>query len=97
MLEIYNSDIPTEYIREIGKADLFDTMDGPGIVALYRRKVPAKYITAMGTADIFDNMNAREALALYNRGVPASFYQELSENEIDNLNFSDVLTLFQGN
>jgi hypothetical protein len=66
-------------------------------VALYRRKVPAKYITAMGTADIFDNMNAREALALYNRGVPASFYQELSENEIDNLNFSDVLTLFQGN
>jgi len=42
-------------------------------------------------------MNAREALALYNRGVPASFYQELSENEIDNINFSDVLTLFQGN
>lgn len=42
-------------------------------------------------------MNFRGALALYNQGVPEDFYQDLSNRGIEDIEFRDVLRLFDAN
>jgi hypothetical protein len=70
-------------------------MSANGAIALFNKPVLISYIQEMGSSRIFDEIAFNGVFALYNRNVPTEFYTELAERGINNLTFTDVLSLYQ--